>query len=380
MKKLFLLLTAMLAMQLSSFAQKEQWADSVISFSSEYGVSPGGYWSASQIIGAYNQWPNCGDWVTAWSPATADGQRESIVVHFATPAPPEKIEIYETWYAGAIDTVYVRQTGTTTWTQVYSATAVYTACQILTINVTGISFNIDAVRIAINSPAVLGWNELDAVRLTSPPPVISIAKKSVTEGNTDTTNMKLTVSLNYPSDSTITVKYNTSDNTATLADNDYVQLIDKKLTFSPGKISKKITVQVIGDTNFESKEKLNVVLSNPVNGTIGVGSANGTIKNDDVLRTENNLSAVMLIKLWPNPAKDVINITGLNANSITDLSNEDLVITIIDIFGRSIQSEKILSDGSSEIYFALNSNVAAGAYFIKIAGNEINYSQTIIVE
>ena len=53
------------------------------------------------------------------------------------------------------------------------------------------------------------------------------------------------------------------------------------LAFKPGETTKTITVTVVGDTVYEPDETFTVALSNPVNTTIGTGSATGTIQNDD---------------------------------------------------------------------------------------------------
>ncbi len=53
------------------------------------------------------------------------------------------------------------------------------------------------------------------------------------------------------------------------------------VTFAPGETSKTIQVTVVGDAVYEPDETFTVGLSNPVNATIGSGSATGTIQNDD---------------------------------------------------------------------------------------------------
>ena len=53
------------------------------------------------------------------------------------------------------------------------------------------------------------------------------------------------------------------------------------VTFAPGETSKQITVVVSGDTNVEPNETFSVSLSNAVGATIGDGSGQATISNDD---------------------------------------------------------------------------------------------------
>jgi hypothetical protein len=112
------------------------------------------------------------------------------------------------------------------------------------------------------------------------PPSLSIGDATVTEGNSGTTDATFTVSLSEASGKTVTVDYATADGTATTADNDY-QASSAKLTFAPGETSKTITVQVNGDTTFETDEAFSVNLTNPTNATIASGTGTGTILNDD---------------------------------------------------------------------------------------------------
>jgi hypothetical protein len=111
------------------------------------------------------------------------------------------------------------------------------------------------------------------------PPGVSINDVTVTEGNSGTTDAIFTVTLSTVSSSTVTVKYDTADSTAT-AGSDY-QSASGTLTFAPGQTSKTITVTVNGDTVVEPDETFFVNLSNPTNATITDSQGVGTIKNDD---------------------------------------------------------------------------------------------------
>lgn len=55
------------------------------------------------------------------------------------------------------------------------------------------------------------------------------------------------------------------------------------LSFAANETSKIITIPPMADKTFEADETFNVVLSKPVNATLGTGVAIGTIRNDDVL-------------------------------------------------------------------------------------------------
>jgi len=113
-------------------------------------------------------------------------------------------------------------------------------------------------------------------------PGISINDVNVIEGNSGTVNANFTVSLTASSLSTITVNFATADNSATLANNDYVTK-SGVVTFTPGQTSQSVTVVVNGDTAFEPNERFFVNLTAPANGSIIKAQGIGTITNDDVV-------------------------------------------------------------------------------------------------
>ena len=65
------------------------------------------------------------------------------------------------------------------------------------------------------------------------------------------------------------------------AGSDYVALVSTPVTFPAGSTSQTVSVTVNGDTVAEASETLNVTLSGATNATIGDGTAQGTITNDD---------------------------------------------------------------------------------------------------
>src|SRR5207247_1719904 len=84
-------------------------------------------------------------------------------------------------------------------------------------------------------------------------PTIAINDVSHNEGNAGPTSYDFTVSLSNASSATITVHYATADNTATVADADYIAA-SGTVIFAPGETSHTVTVQVVGDTKFEPTE------------------------------------------------------------------------------------------------------------------------------
>jgi hypothetical protein len=168
-----------------------------------------------------------------------------------------------------------------------------------------------------------------------PQPALSIDSPSAAEGNSGTTPFSFTVSLSNASYQAVTVNYGTADGTATTADNDYVAG-SGSLSFAPGEMSKTITIQVNGDTTFESDETFAVILSNPANATIAVGTGTGTIQNDDaqpalaignVAAPEGNggtTSFAFTVSL-SNPSYQAITVNYATADGTATMADNDYV-------------------------------------------------------
>ena len=101
-------------------------------------------------------------------------------------------------------------------------------------------------------------------------PVVSIPKTLVNqvEGNSGTSTVTLTASLDQASTNTVTVNYATADGTAKVSDNDYIAK-SGTLSFAPGVTTQPIAVQVVGDTKLEDYQLFKVALSAPTNATLG---------------------------------------------------------------------------------------------------------------
>ncbi len=139
-----------------------QYASAVNSFSSQY--SSGGY-SANQVLGRPNTYPEYGDLPTAWSPSTESDSREFIELGFAESKRINLIDIYETYSPGSIDSVFVKNPFTDEYELVYTADAVnlYGVARILPIRFPLTNFPVSDVKIMLNSPAVYGFKGIDAV-------------------------------------------------------------------------------------------------------------------------------------------------------------------------------------------------------------------------
>jgi uncharacterized repeat protein (TIGR01451 family)/CSLREA domain-containing protein len=110
-------------------------------------------------------------------------------------------------------------------------------------------------------------------------PGISVTDSSVTEGDSGSTEMTFTVSLDAAIPYTVTVNWATADGTAT-AGVDYTAA-SGTVTFAPMDTSESVTVDVLGDILDEANQTFLVNLSTPANGTIVDGQGVGTITDDD---------------------------------------------------------------------------------------------------
>ncbi|HEY9816116.1 MAG TPA: Calx-beta domain-containing protein [Candidatus Obscuribacterales bacterium] len=114
-----------------------------------------------------------------------------------------------------------------------------------------------------------------------PQPTVTLVGTTVVEGDSGNSLAPVTVRLSNPSSETITLAYSTQDDTAR-RDEDY-SAIAGSLTFASGETQAILSLTVIGDLVNEEEERFNVVLSNPVNTTLGTSLATVTLLNDDAL-------------------------------------------------------------------------------------------------
>ena len=117
---------------------------------------------------------------------------------------------------------------------------------------------------------------------------VSIADASRAEGSSGTSTMIFTATLSKASTRSVTVRYATSNGTAT-AGSDYVAS-SGTITFAAGETAKSVTVGLVGDTTVEPNETFTVKLSSPSGASISRASATGTILNDDTAAVLPTLS------------------------------------------------------------------------------------------
>ncbi|HEV7646032.1 MAG TPA: Calx-beta domain-containing protein [Pyrinomonadaceae bacterium] len=110
-------------------------------------------------------------------------------------------------------------------------------------------------------------------------PAFSINHIEFAEGNSGTTAFNFIVTKTGSTDLNAGVNFETNDSSAQ-APEDFTAL-SGMLNFLPGEMSKTITVNVNGDTAFETNEAFSVRLSGPANATLTNDTGVGTIDNDD---------------------------------------------------------------------------------------------------
>jgi Bacterial Ig-like domain/Lamin Tail Domain/Secretion system C-terminal sorting domain len=111
---------------------------------------------------------------------------------------------------------------------------------------------------------------------------LTINDVSLNEGNIGTTSFIFTVSLSSPAGAGgVSFDIATANNTATIADNDYVAQSLTGQTIAAGNSTYMFTVVVNGDVNIEPNETFFVNVTNVVGATVTDGQGTGTILNDD---------------------------------------------------------------------------------------------------
>ena len=141
-----------------------RWAAAVVAFSSQYS---GAAWSARQALGPPNTHPSYGDIPTAWASQAPDNQREFLVLAYDDPAPINFVNVYETFHPGAVDRIAVKNPGTGLFETVWAGTAIAApeVSRVFTATFPMTPFLVSEVRLEFDSPAVLDWNEIDAVEI-----------------------------------------------------------------------------------------------------------------------------------------------------------------------------------------------------------------------
>ncbi|MEW6155869.1 MAG: Calx-beta domain-containing protein [Verrucomicrobiota bacterium] len=114
-----------------------------------------------------------------------------------------------------------------------------------------------------------------------PAPELVLSAQTISEGNSGSQTINLTLTLSFASSQTVTVDYTTADETAMAAE-DYVAS-SGQVQFAAGETTRTIALEIKGDTVVEPNETFLVKLSKAVNATLAAAEARVTIENDDAL-------------------------------------------------------------------------------------------------
>ncbi len=126
-------------------------------------------------------------------------------------------------------------------------------------------------------------------------PVISVDDVAVLEGNSGETDINFTLTLSHPSSTPVSVHYATQNGSA-VAGSDYTAKSGTE-PFAAGEVSKQVTVKATGDIDAEGNETFTLELSNPTSATIGDGSGQGVIQNDDLKYARPKAATPMIASL-----------------------------------------------------------------------------------
>ncbi len=125
-------------------------------------------WSIDQVLGKPDT-TGFGDISTAWASSTPDSTVEWIILEFPFSVDSTAIQVHETYNPGAVSQVYaVNFAGKETllWEGVDPLNKMNVAGGISLITFKK-SFQTRRVKLVIDSPSVIGWNEIDAVGLVA---------------------------------------------------------------------------------------------------------------------------------------------------------------------------------------------------------------------
>lgn len=122
-------------------------------------------WGAEQATGKPNT-ETLGDMPTAWASASPDGQAEWLLLEYATPMQPTGIKIYESFNPGAISrvTAFTLDGQEVELWKGADPTLGLGNIGIFTLQLKT-NFQTNRIKLYVDSPAVPGWNEIDAVGL-----------------------------------------------------------------------------------------------------------------------------------------------------------------------------------------------------------------------
>ncbi len=113
-------------------------------------------------------------------------------------------------------------------------------------------------------------------------PSLAIDSPRVDEGDSGTSDLVFTVTLDPVSRQQVTVAWADSGGGTATSGTDHEAVAGGTLAFAPGESAKTVTVRVTGDDAVEGDETVVIALSNPTGGaTVGTAAGTGTIVDDE---------------------------------------------------------------------------------------------------
>ena len=207
-----------------------------------------------------------------------------------------------------------------------------------TVNITVGNLAATSLAVDITDAAVLTIIDDDASS-------ISIDAPTIAEGSSGNTELTFTVSLDKAGTAPITVDYSITGGTATSGD-DYTILADGTLTFAAGETSKTVVISVIGDTNVEQNETIELTLTNATGAAlIADASGTATITNDDS-------AAVTIADISANEDDGTVTVTaslnnGVQGGFTVNASTTDGTATTTDSDYTAISGEVLTFAGTA---------------------------------
>jgi hypothetical protein len=143
-----------------------QWATGATA-SSEYGKED---YSALQATGASNT-PTAGDTPTAWASASADDGEQTLDLTYEVPVKPSAVLVYESYNPGAITKIEAYDKENDNWVSIYEGEAgpIEDTYRVFSPELTPTDFATNEIRLTLDTTAVEGYNEIDAVELYGRP-------------------------------------------------------------------------------------------------------------------------------------------------------------------------------------------------------------------
>ncbi len=183
------------------------------------------------------------------------------------------------------------------------------------------------------------------------PPNLTIDDVSVAEGNSGTTTATFTVILSAPAPSTdIFFDIATQDNTATIANSDYVTKSLTGQVIPAGQTTYSFSVTVNGDINIEPNESFFLNVTNVTGATLTDGQGVGTIQNDDVPSLSINDVSLTEGNSLTKTFTFTVSLSAPAPSTVTfDIATQDNTATVgdNDYFAHSLTSQTITTGNSS---------------------------------